>query len=285
METTPSASFSIRRNTLSARTVGEFRNCLRLRLDLETKIGRNPEVVDVVLTSHQYSACFSNMISRDHSVIRGLRDQSGKFVRYLITDNSLNGTYINDYRVKDSVELHDNDIIKFGHVNGAAIKAGEHAPQYKAEFAFVFEKCNGTHAYPGFNPDGSRMKHIPNQNQPFLSITSGGAPSQHPFLRDAAAVALAGLAPMTSRTCPAPAAAASQLPSRSAGTTGQVPPVAAATSLGTTNSSTPITVAAAAASSSALAEQLLSGANRSGAFPYFPISNPFPFWPARCCGF
>jgi pSer/pThr/pTyr-binding forkhead associated (FHA) protein len=42
---------------------------------------------------------FSNMISRDHSVIMGEQDEKGKFTHYVISDRSLNGTYVNDTRV------------------------------------------------------------------------------------------------------------------------------------------------------------------------------------------
>ena len=38
---------------------------------------------------------------------------------------------------KDPVLLHPGDIIKFGHVNGAAIQPGQHAPQPQAEFTYV----------------------------------------------------------------------------------------------------------------------------------------------------
>ncbi|KAK0393069.1 hypothetical protein QR680_000041 [Steinernema hermaphroditum] len=250
--------------------------CLIL-LDVETKIGRNPEVVDVVLTSHQYS--FSNMISRDHSVIHGQKDASGRFVRYTISDNSLNGTYINDYRVKDAVDLHDNDIIKFGHVNGAAIKAGEHAPQYKAEFAFVFEKAYASHKYPGFNLDYHRVKPPGSHNHsPFMSITSG---NQQPLLfRDPAAAALAGLMPMASRTSAVPQGPSAPLlvpkPSRDPQPPPRPPPSPVIQAAPTTT-----TAPSTSTSGSLLAEQILAGtANRPSAFPYFPISSPFPFWAA-----
>lgn len=39
------------------------------------------------------------MISRDHSEIIGEVDKNGKFLRYYIRDNSLNGTYVNETRV------------------------------------------------------------------------------------------------------------------------------------------------------------------------------------------
>uniref|UniRef100_A0A915B331 FHA domain-containing protein n=1 Tax=Parascaris univalens TaxID=6257 RepID=A0A915B331_PARUN len=100
-----------------------------------TKIGRNPEAVDVVLTSTVHS----NMISRIHSTIEAKQDNDR--IVYILTDQSLNGTYINDYRAKGPTELKPGDIIKFGHVNGAAIRAGCHGPQHSAEFTFIFEKA------------------------------------------------------------------------------------------------------------------------------------------------
>ncbi|GMT16709.1 hypothetical protein PFISCL1PPCAC_8006 [Pristionchus fissidentatus] len=112
-----------------------------------TKFGRNADNVDVVLTS----AVYSNMISRDHAIITGRVDPSTRqIVGYKIRDNSLNGTYINDRRVKDEVPLVESAVIKFGHMNGAAIKAGAEAPQANAEFSFVFEKCSHTRRYIGW---------------------------------------------------------------------------------------------------------------------------------------
>jgi pSer/pThr/pTyr-binding forkhead associated (FHA) protein len=113
--------------------LAEFRSkCTVILLDELTKIGRNPELVDVVLNSKTHS----NMISRNHSEIHGARDENGKYTRYYIVDRSLNGTYINETRAQGEMELHEGDIIKFGHVNGAAIKAGNFAPQQYAEFVF-----------------------------------------------------------------------------------------------------------------------------------------------------
>lgn len=54
---------------------------------------------------------------------------------------SLSGSLLSHWRrrfqAKDSVLLHPGDTIKFGHVNGAAIQPGQHAPQPHAEFTFV----------------------------------------------------------------------------------------------------------------------------------------------------
>lgn len=62
-----------------------------------TKIGRNPELVDVVLNSVTHS----NMISRDHSQITGkIKEDGSGYLSYFICDTSLNGTYVNDSRVK-----------------------------------------------------------------------------------------------------------------------------------------------------------------------------------------
>uniref|UniRef100_A0A0R3RXM0 FHA domain-containing protein n=1 Tax=Elaeophora elaphi TaxID=1147741 RepID=A0A0R3RXM0_9BILA len=100
-----------------------------------TKIGRNPDLVDVVLISHVHS----NMISREHTTIfvKAKRDRYACFIK----DHSLNGTYVNDFRVSGEAELQQGDVIKFGHVNGAAIKPGCYGPQTSAEFTFVFEEA------------------------------------------------------------------------------------------------------------------------------------------------
>ncbi|KAL3994776.1 FHA domain family protein [Acanthocheilonema viteae] len=100
-----------------------------------TKIGRNPDLVDVVLISQVHS----NMISREHTTIfvKARRDRYACFIK----DHSLNGTYVNDFRVSGEAELQQGDVIKFGHVNGAAIKPGCYGPQTSAEFTFVFEEA------------------------------------------------------------------------------------------------------------------------------------------------
>uniref|UniRef100_A0A914UXG5 FHA domain-containing protein n=1 Tax=Plectus sambesii TaxID=2011161 RepID=A0A914UXG5_9BILA len=99
------------------------------------KFGRNPDQVQVIL----HSVFYSNMISREHSEIRRMKNQDGTTSYYLV-DRSLNGTYVNERRAQNSVLLHPGDTIKFGHVNGAAIQPGQLAPQPHAEFTFVFEK-------------------------------------------------------------------------------------------------------------------------------------------------
>ncbi|KHN79234.1 hypothetical protein Tcan_11938 [Toxocara canis] len=80
------------------------------------------------------------MISRIHSTIEAKQDKDR--IVYILTDQSLNGTYINDYRAKGPTELKPGDIIKFGHVNGAAIRAGCHGPQHSAEFTFIDTQLN-----------------------------------------------------------------------------------------------------------------------------------------------
>ncbi|CAJ0955769.1 unnamed protein product, partial [Mesorhabditis belari] len=118
-----------------------------------TKFGRNPDMVDVVLTS----AVYSNMISRNHAEILGKKNAQGKFDKYTISDSSLNGTYINDQRISNQPhELKEGDVIKFGHMNGAAVKAGQVAPQANAEFAFLVERAQAAHNYLGFDPNGRR---------------------------------------------------------------------------------------------------------------------------------
>lgn len=51
-------------------------------------------------------------------------------------DTSLNGTYVNDVRIKESHILKDGDKIAFGHLRGALIDPGEIAVQKETEFLF-----------------------------------------------------------------------------------------------------------------------------------------------------
>ena len=58
-------------------------------------------------------------------------------MKYFIRDNSLNGTYVNEYRVSGNRELKEGDHVVFGHINGKNIKAGEYAKQVESEFHFM----------------------------------------------------------------------------------------------------------------------------------------------------
>uniref|UniRef100_A0A1I7WV58 FHA domain-containing protein n=1 Tax=Heterorhabditis bacteriophora TaxID=37862 RepID=A0A1I7WV58_HETBA len=124
-------------------------------LDTFTKFGRNPDKCDVVLTSSVFSS--SNMISRDHADIIGVKGANGRIEKYHINDRSLNGTYINDQRVNSTMQIMEGDVIKFGHMNGAAVKPGQTAPQANAEFAFMVERANPNYDYLGFI-DGRRAR-------------------------------------------------------------------------------------------------------------------------------
>ncbi|KAE9416347.1 hypothetical protein Angca_006500 [Angiostrongylus cantonensis] len=126
-------------------------------LDTFTKFGRNPEKCDVVLTSSVFSS--SNMISRDHADIIGVKGASGRIEKYHINDRSLNGTYINDQRVNSTMQIMEGDVIKFGHMNGAAVRPGQTAPQANAEFAFMVERANPSYDYIGF-VDGRRVRPV-----------------------------------------------------------------------------------------------------------------------------
>ncbi|XGW10795.1 hypothetical protein V3C99_012359 [Haemonchus contortus] len=126
-------------------------------LDTHTKFGRNPEKCDVVLTSSVFSS--SNMISRDHADIIGVKGASGRIEKYHINDRSLNGTYINDQRVNSTMQIMEGDVIKFGHMNGAAVRPGQTAPQANAEFAFMVERANPSYDYIGF-VDGRRVRPV-----------------------------------------------------------------------------------------------------------------------------
>ncbi|EPB73577.1 hypothetical protein ANCCEY_07350 [Ancylostoma ceylanicum] len=90
------------------------------------------------------------MISRDHADIIGVKGASGRIEKYHINDRSLNGTYINDQRVNSTMQIMEGDVIKFGHMNGAAANA---------EFAFMVERANPSYDYIGF-VDGRRVRPV-----------------------------------------------------------------------------------------------------------------------------
>lgn len=76
----------------------------------------------------------TGLISRMHArIVRTLKD--GK-CQYEICDTSLNGTYVNDYKISGHVPLKDGDVIAFGHTRGAILNLGEFAPQKNSEFLF-----------------------------------------------------------------------------------------------------------------------------------------------------
>ncbi|KHJ96131.1 hypothetical protein OESDEN_03911, partial [Oesophagostomum dentatum] len=99
------------------------------------------------------------MISRDHADIIGVKGASGRIEKYQINDRSLNGTYINDQRVNSTMQIMEGDVIKFGHMNGAAVRPGQTAPQANAEFAFMVERANPNYDYLGF-VDGRRVRPV-----------------------------------------------------------------------------------------------------------------------------
>ncbi|KAH7708978.1 hypothetical protein AAVH_23746 [Aphelenchoides avenae] len=173
-------------------------------LDHNTKIGRNPELVDVVLHSVHYS----NMISRDHSEIIGEVDKNGQFVQYHIRDNSLNGTYVNEIRVDGKQLLKEGDLIKFGHANGAAIKPGQFAPQVQSEFVFKFERALADYHYCGFTEQRARL--YPGLKRAYLQVYSDRAePELIPF--EKGSVTLCGSAQPSTTVVP-PASAVHPLP-------------------------------------------------------------------------
>ena len=94
-------------------------------------IGRSKDS-DVFLDSN----IRKGLISRTHARILKQVSVEGDII-HEIQDSSLNGTYVNDYRVKDSQLLKSGDKVAFGHLRGAIIEPGEYAPQTETEFLFV----------------------------------------------------------------------------------------------------------------------------------------------------
>lgn len=92
-----------------------------------TVVGRNPTKSDIYLDSAIHKA----LISRLHARISVGFDNKVK-----ICDTSLNGTYVNDKKILDTVEINPGDTITFGHVKGAVLVPGTVAKQLKSEFRF-----------------------------------------------------------------------------------------------------------------------------------------------------
>ena len=121
-------------------TVDNVGEVLRLRKP-STKFGRSRSENDFYLDSPK----FQKLISRRHAEIHRTEEKGGSGGAagkccYTIQDSSLNGTFINDFRVsKQRQPLNHGDIITFGHLNGSRVKPGEHAPNRLAELSYIFE--------------------------------------------------------------------------------------------------------------------------------------------------
>ena len=76
----------------------------------------------------------TGFISRMHARI--IRTCKEGLQHFELCDTSLNGTYVNDYKVAGSVVLKDGDLVAFGHVKGAVIAPGAFAPQKNSEFLY-----------------------------------------------------------------------------------------------------------------------------------------------------
>ena len=94
-------------------------------------VGRNPSSSDIFLDSNKNKV----MISRLHARIISDKDATGKHT-FKISDTSLNGTYINDFKISDSCDLNPGDTVTFGHLKGAVLPPGVLAHQPESEFRF-----------------------------------------------------------------------------------------------------------------------------------------------------
>ena len=103
-----------------------------VRLDKEvTVVGRNAVNSDIFLDSVKNKA----LISRLHARIISRKDATGKTV-FKVCDTSLNGTYVNDIKIADTVDLLPGDTLTFGHTRGAVLDPGTFAEQPMSEFRF-----------------------------------------------------------------------------------------------------------------------------------------------------
>ena len=101
------------------------------RLTSSTTIIGRGQTVDIFLDS----SIRKGLISRAHAQIIQSNGENGVPV-YSIFDTSLNGTYVNDRRVKGSIVLKEGDTVAFGHLCGSKILPGALGPQKETEFLF-----------------------------------------------------------------------------------------------------------------------------------------------------
>lgn len=100
----------------------------------KTTFGRHPNN-DFLIDS----STLKNFISRWHCKIEPCYSAGGN-ISYRIFDCSLNGTFVNDFRIsKEGCVLKNGDKIIFGHLNGSNIKAGSFAPQKNPMFQYSFQ--------------------------------------------------------------------------------------------------------------------------------------------------
>lgn len=98
----------------------------------ETRIGRKNSKMppDYALES----AVSNRMISRNHVTIERLSKGN-----YMLYDHSLNGTYVNFVRVIGGTILKHEDVVCFGHINGANIKPGESVTPFATDLKYRVE--------------------------------------------------------------------------------------------------------------------------------------------------
>ncbi|GAB1611003.1 hypothetical protein Ahia01_001387200 [Argonauta hians] len=103
----------------------------------QTTFGRHPNN-DFLMDS----STLKNFFSRWHCKVESFQTTDGE-IAYRIFDFSLNGTFVNDYRIyKQGCVLKNGDTVAFGHLNGANIKEGTFAPQPNPSFQYVFQYEN-----------------------------------------------------------------------------------------------------------------------------------------------
>ena len=106
--------------------------CCVYRVDKEiTVIGRNAKQCDIFLDSVKNKA----LISRIHARIFKSIDKDGSPV-FMVCDTSLNGTFVNDVKISDTVQIRPGDTLTFGHLRGAVLDPGTFALQENSEFRF-----------------------------------------------------------------------------------------------------------------------------------------------------
>ncbi|XP_071109611.1 uncharacterized protein [Haliotis cracherodii] len=133
--------------TWQIRRVGPAATCRNVLNIMKLKIGVNSFGRSPNNDFFLDSKILKNFISRHHAVIIGETRDGGSDV-FFLQEKGLNGTFINDVRIKGSSILTEGDKITFGHTNGYKIEPGQYSRQLHSEFQFVFEKFQKRHELP-----------------------------------------------------------------------------------------------------------------------------------------
>ncbi|KAK3603899.1 hypothetical protein CHS0354_042909 [Potamilus streckersoni] len=116
-------------------------------------IGRKAMQIDFLIDSSDYvqgayvSRLHARMVRRQNNIHR-------------LFDDSLNGVFVNNFKIAGHVDLQVGDRVTFGHPQGSKLPAGARVHQPDSEYQFMFEICSC--------PSDSRPLHQEHDSRPHL---------------------------------------------------------------------------------------------------------------------